>query len=121
MEKAGSGTWGSGTNGEVLAVRELAGVTLIELVAALAILGTTVAITGLGIASLEAPASARLTSQLELARRRAADTGSPVTVTVGGKTVRFAPDGSAAGGPLVADSLVIVIEPLTGAAHVRAP
>ncbi len=120
MGKTGSGTWGSGTIGAQVAIHLQTGVTLIELVVALAILGITLAVTGLGIASLEAPRSAKLMGALELARRRAADTGSPATVTVGGKTVRFAPDGSAAGGPLIAESLVIVIEPLTGATHVRA-
>jgi prepilin-type N-terminal cleavage/methylation domain-containing protein len=103
------------------AIAARVGVTLIELVVALAILGTTLAIAGLGIASLEAPAGARLTSELELGRQRAAESGAPVTVTVGGKAVRFAPDGSASGGPLVAESLVIEVEPLTGAMHVRAP
>jgi prepilin-type N-terminal cleavage/methylation domain-containing protein len=121
-----SGTSGRSPMRRTLGTREPEGpyprgVTLIELVVALAILGTTLAIAGLGIASLEAPASSRLTSDLALARRRAAESGAPVTVTVAGKAVRFAPDGSAAGGPLVVESLVIVIEPLTGAVHVRAP
>jgi prepilin-type N-terminal cleavage/methylation domain-containing protein len=114
------GKTGTGTSGDILAIGARAGVTLIELVVALAILGLTLAVAGLGITSLQAPRSAALMGELELARRRAAETGAPATVAVGGKTVRFAPDGSALGGPLVAESLVIVVEPLTGAMHVRA-
>jgi type II secretory pathway pseudopilin PulG len=97
-----------------MAMRTRVGVTLVELVVTLGILGLTLAVTGLGIRSLAPTADAIALRELENARRAAIETGTSTTVEGGGRFVRFAPDGSAAGGPIVTDSLVLFVDPLTG-------
>ncbi len=114
MRDKGSGTWGSGTHGGTSAMDARGGVTLIELVVALAILGLTLAITGLGVRSLAPTSDAIALREIEAARRAAIESGTATTVSGGGRFVRFAPDGSAAGGPIVTDSLVLFVDPLTG-------
>ena len=115
MGKTGSGTWGSGTNGDISAIGVRAGVTLIELIVALAILGVALAVSGLSVRSLAPTPESRALRALESARRQAIETGAPATVLRDGRTVRFAPDGSAAGGPILTDSLVLFVDPMTGA------
>lgn len=98
----------------VASCRKLRGVTLLELAVALAILGAALAVAGLGVRSLELPRAARIAGDIELARARAASTGVVTTVSINGRSVRFAPDGSATGGPIVLDSLVFFVDPITG-------
>jgi hypothetical protein len=92
-------------------------VTLVELVVALAILGVTLAMAGLGVRSLEPPPGSRVARAIDAARERAILTGAPTVYALDGRAVRFAADGSATGGPIVADSLVFLVDPLTGAVH----
>jgi hypothetical protein len=87
----------------------------VELVVALAVLGTSVAVVGLAIRSLQPPSSASAAlAAMASARERAILTGQPVVYTLDGQSVRFAPDGSAGGGPLLTDSLVLFVDRLTG-------
>jgi prepilin-type N-terminal cleavage/methylation domain-containing protein len=95
------------------------GATLVELMAALAVLATGLTVVGLSVRSLELPQEAGLVRELADARRRAILSGQPVTVSRDGRSVRFAPDGSGAGGPLVTDSVFLVVDRLTGAVRVR--
>jgi prepilin-type N-terminal cleavage/methylation domain-containing protein len=100
--------------------RTVLGVTLIELVVALAILGTTLGVAGLALRSLAPTVESEALHALEAARRQAIESGVSTTVSRDGRAVRFAPDGSAAGGPIVTDSLVLFVDPLTGAVHAAA-
>lgn len=115
MGRQGGSTRGSSTHGGSPALGARVGVTLIELVIALGMLGLALAVTGLGVRSLEPTPEALALRELESARRQAIETGAATTVSGGGYAVRFAPDGSAAGGPIVTDSLVLFVDPLTGA------
>lgn len=93
------------------------GTTLLELVVALAILGTALGVVGLGVRAVTPPAEAEVLGALRAVRERAIQTGAPVTFTGSGSAVRFAPDGSATGGPVLADSATYVVDPLTGMAR----
>ncbi len=93
------------------------GTTLLELVVALAVLGTALGVVGLGVRAVTSPAEAELLGAIRAARERAIQTGAPVTFTGSGSAVRFAPDGSATGGPVVADSVAYMVDPLTGMAR----
>lgn len=99
--------------------RTARGVTLVELLVTLAILGVTLAVAGLGVRSLRAPPVAAAMAEIARARQHAAVTGRSTAVTLGRRSVRFAPDGSASGGPIVTDSLVLCVEALTGAVRAR--
>lgn len=90
------------------------GTTLLELVVALAILGTALGVVGLGVRAVTPPAEAEVLGAIRAARERAIQVGVPVTFTAPGSAVRFAPDGSATGGSIVADSATYVVDPLTG-------
>lgn len=96
------------------------GVTLLELAVALALLGLTLAVAGLTARSPARTPEALALRALESARREAIESGVSVTVSRDGRIVRFAPDGSAAGGPILTDSLVLFVDPLTGAVHAAA-
>jgi prepilin-type N-terminal cleavage/methylation domain-containing protein len=90
------------------------GVTLIELLVALAVLAVALSVTGLAVRSLEPSAEWDLLRSIESARARAIASGRPVVLDVDGRAIRFAPDGSALGGPLLTDSLVVGVDALTG-------
>lgn len=98
--------------------RIVRGATLVELTVALAIMGTTLAVVGLGMRGMRPAPEARVMAEIALARQQAVLSGRTTTVALGGRAVRFAPDGSATGGPLVTDSLVFHVDPLTGAIRV---
>ena len=93
------------------------GVTLIELVVALALLGLILGISGLALASLQAPRESERVRALSRARSEAIRTGRPVRTAVSTDTaanyalrtthlVLFLPDGRAIGPG---------VDPLTGA------
>ena len=90
-----------------------AGVTLIELAVALAILGVALAVTGLAVRSMPEPDAAQLrAAQLDAARRRALAERRPVPVAIADsgavlRAVAF-PDGR-----LVADG-GLGVDPLSG-------
>jgi prepilin-type N-terminal cleavage/methylation domain-containing protein len=90
------------------------GVTLVELLVVLTILGLILAISGVALASLRAPREAALVRALREARAKAIRTGKPVRVVLDSPTVQqpnrltafLLPDGRAIGPGL---------DPLTGA------
>ena len=78
---------------EPCAVRREQGVTLVELLVVLTILGLVLGITGLAMASLTATRESRLVTDLRKARADAIQSGAPCTA----HGVRFLPDGRAIG------------------------
>jgi prepilin-type N-terminal cleavage/methylation domain-containing protein len=90
------------------------GVTLVELVVALAVIGVGLGVAGLAVRALEAGPEAQVLRTIDSVRARAIATGEPVVAEIGGRAVRFAPDGSALGGPLVKGSFIVRVDPLTG-------
>lgn len=82
------------------------GVTLIELLMALTLLGLLGTLAALAFGELRGHAPSSLLAQLERARASAIRGGVPVTLRLGGDTVvRFLPDGRAVGP---------AVDPLTG-------
>ena len=82
-------------------VRGARGVTLVELLAVLTVLGLTLGVSGLALASLRAPRESELVMELRQARADAIRAGAPRT----SHQIRFLPDGRAIGPS---------IDPLTG-------
>ena len=80
------------------------GVTLLELIVALALFGLILGVTGLALASLQPAKPADAIRARERARAEAIRIGSPVR----GDSVLFLPDGRALGPN---------VDPLTGAVH----
>ena len=80
------------------------GVTLLELIVVLAILGVILAVTGLALGALKRPREAQELTELREARAEAIHVGAPRTA----HGVRFLPDGRAIGPN---------VNPLTGAPH----
>lgn len=87
-------------------VRGTWGITLVEVLVALTILGLFLGITGFALASLEPPRESQQLSDLRRARIEAIQSGTPRTTY----HVRFLPDGRAIGPD---------VHPLTGTAHAR--
>jgi prepilin-type N-terminal cleavage/methylation domain-containing protein len=75
------------------AVRRAQGVTLLELLVVLTVLGVVLGVTGLAIASLHAPRESDEVVDLRRARSEAIHAGAPRTA----HGVRFLPDGRAIG------------------------
>ncbi|PYO69944.1 MAG: hypothetical protein DMD69_01310 [Gemmatimonadetes bacterium] len=92
------------------------GVTLMELLAVLLILGLLVGVSGLALGALRSPRVAKSVRALEAARTKAIRTGNAALVRVDSVAVSFLPDGSSSGGTIV-DGVVVVVDPLTGAVH----
>ena len=84
------------------------GVTLVELLVVLAVVGIIAAVSGVGLATLRAPTGAARHTAVETARTRAILFGEAVVVVVDSASVRLLPDGRVIGAPLGVD-------PLTGA------
>jgi prepilin-type N-terminal cleavage/methylation domain-containing protein len=82
------------------------GVTLVELVVVLAILGLVLGVSGLALASLRKPAQSAEIQNLARARAEAIQDGEPVARD----SVLFLPDGRAIG---------VSVDYLTGAPHAR--
>jgi prepilin-type N-terminal cleavage/methylation domain-containing protein len=93
------------------------GVTLVELIVALGLLGLILGISGLALGSLRTRPASGVIQQLEAARAEALRTGRPVVVRLDTVAVRFAPDGSSSGGAITTGGLSITVDPLTGAVH----
>ena len=83
------------------AVRDTRGVTLLELLVVLTVLGVLLGVTGLAIGSLQAPQESEEIAELRRAHAEAIHSGTPRTA----HGVRFLPDGRAIGPN---------IDPLTG-------
>ncbi len=91
-----------------------AGLTLVELIIVIAILGVLVGVAGVTFTSLRPPTEARVLSVLRAARSEAIRSGRPTVSHVGELTVRFLPDGSSSGGRVELDGHTFVIDPLSG-------
>lgn len=94
-----------------------AGVTLLELLLALVLLGLLTAMAGVSGASLSEPPVAATVQALQRARATALTRGQPVSWTDGTVTIRFLPDGSSSGGWVQAEGLRLWVDPLTGGVH----
>lgn len=90
------------------------GFTLVELLAVLAILGVGAGVAALALPSLQPPRGSAVLTSLAAARAEAVRSGHAVVWRRDTVVVRFLPDGSSSGGHIPADSLVIVVDPLTG-------
>ena len=88
------------------AVRGTRGVTLLELLVVLTVLGVILGVTGLAIASLQTPRESEEILDLKRARVEAIHSGAPRTMY----RVRFLPDGRAIGPG---------VHPLTGEPHAK--
>ncbi len=102
---------GSGERFAPLWAKERRGVTLVELMVALALLGLILGISTLAVASLRPPAGSEIKQAVQRARAEAIRTGVPVSTARYHSplpTVLFLPDGRAVG---------INVDPLTGAFH----
>ena len=74
------------------------GITLVELIVVLAVLGVIAAVSTLAVSSLRRPAAATSTEVLRRARTTAIRQGRAVTISgQNGTTIRFLPDGRAIG------------------------
>lgn len=82
------------------------GVTLVELLVVLALLGLVLGVSGLALASLREPSEGVDINAMRQARTQAVETGAPRTA----HGVLFLPDGRAVGAQ---------VDPLTGAIHAR--
>jgi prepilin-type N-terminal cleavage/methylation domain-containing protein len=89
-----------------------AGITLVELLVALVIVGLLAAIGTVSVTSLRPPLEAARLDTLRSARVRAIRTGAPVMLMLDSLPIRFLPDGRVLGGPL---------DPLSGAWHYDTP
>lgn len=89
----------------------MVGVTLLELLVTLVVLGVLVSVSGVAVATLASPGTPPAVRDLQTARATAIRTGKPVSLHLDSLTVRFFPDGRAVG---------TGVDPLTGdvdAAH----
>ena len=86
------------------------GVTLVELLVVLVLLGLLFAVSGLALASLSPPRDSARVRALAAARAKAIRAGVPVSLNDSASTVLFLPDGRALGPG---------VDPLTGAPNAR--
>ena len=89
-------------------VGQSAGITLVELLVVLVLLGLLTTLGAVSVMSLRPPPQAARLDSLRAARAESIRTGVPVMRTFDSVPIRFLPDGRALGGPL---------DPLTGAWH----
>jgi prepilin-type N-terminal cleavage/methylation domain-containing protein len=90
------------------------GFSLLEMIAALAVLAVGLGVSALALPALRTEPTAEPLRVLRQARTQALMTGRPVTVRVGRQAVLFGADGSASTSRLGADSLRLHVDPLTG-------
>lgn len=88
------------------------GFTLVEVIVVIAILGITLGVSGLALASLKAPRESEVVRQLRRSRENAILSGIPIHTVMNHAPrtthVLFLPDGRAVG---------LGVDPLTGAIH----
>lgn len=89
------------------------GVTLVEMIVALAILGVVMGLTAVAVRPVAALDADSVAVRLSDAHEVAVRTGVPVVLAVGGQTVRFLPDGSSSGGMLRVGDAAYLMDPLT--------
>lgn len=94
------------------------GFTMVELIATLAILGVTAAVTTVSVGSLRVLPRGRALDRIEAARRTAIMTGTATRVAGDSAcALLFLPDGSAVGARCTVDSTAFSVDPLSGAVH----
>jgi prepilin-type N-terminal cleavage/methylation domain-containing protein len=93
------------------------GFTLVELLATLAILGLGAGVAALALPSLRPAPGSEVLRSLDSARTAAVRSGRAVVWRQDTVAVRFLPDGSSSGGSIRLDTLMITVDPLTGAAR----
>jgi prepilin-type N-terminal cleavage/methylation domain-containing protein len=96
------------------------GVTLLELVVALAVAGLSLGVAALAVRILKPQAETAALGELREVRERAIISGRPQPFATSRDTVWFRPDGSATGGPVVLDSVVVFVDGVTGELNVAA-
>ena len=94
-----------------------AGVTLVELIAALTVLTLGMAVAALALGGLRPSAEGRVVAELNAMRSRAIASGTAMIWRSGRSAVRFSPDGSSGGGTVVVDGRRIRVDPFTGHSH----
>ncbi len=95
------------------------GLTLLELIVSLAIIGLIAGLSGLAWRqSMASPSAAALRAVLD-ARESAIRFGKPTVWHSGSVVIRFLPDGSSNGGRLTADGVTIVVDPLSGTVRAK--
>jgi prepilin-type N-terminal cleavage/methylation domain-containing protein len=90
------------------------GVTLVELMATVVLLGVLCAFTSVAVASLRPGETLTPFGVLQKTRARAIQTGRPALWEQLDQRVLFLPDGSSGGGSVVIAGRTVVIDPLTG-------
>jgi prepilin-type N-terminal cleavage/methylation domain-containing protein len=93
------------------------GYTLVELMLVLAVMAATAGVSAVAWRRPEGPLE-RVIRELHMARARAVETAEPVVWRSHGSIVRFLPDGSAAGGPIMLGATVVRVDPLSGVIRV---
>ncbi len=91
------------------------GFTLVELLAALVMLGLVAGAAGVSLASLRAPPTSDIVRTLRAARAEAIRAGEATAWSHGPTVVRFYADGSSSGGRVTVEGRTVAIDPLTGA------
>lgn len=94
-----------------------AGVTLLELLLVVVLIGLLSTLAGVSLASLRPSATGRVLEALEQARADALAGGQAVTWSDHSVTIRFLPDGSSSGGWVQAEGVRLWVDPLTGGVH----
>lgn len=95
------------------------GVTLVELLVVLALLGVLTGLAGVTLGSLRAPPVSEPLGELQAARAAAVRTGRPTEWSHETTAIRFRPDGSSSGGIVLVDGVTIRIDPVTGVARLE--
>lgn len=95
------------------------GVTLLELMVALALLALLLGVSGLAFRVLDPPAASLALRQLAATRDSAIATGQTRIWIGDSTTVRVEPDGSSSGGSVTIDGISYAIDPVTGAIRER--
>lgn len=93
------------------------GVTLIEMMVALTVLGLATAVAGLALVGLRPVPDAGPVSALIATRDEAIRSGRPLIWGQDTVAVRFLPDGSSSGGRIALENGTVVVDPLTGRVH----
>jgi len=95
------------------------GFTLVEMVAALAILALMTGVTVMAWQRVPATRVAAVIQALDSARTEAIESGRSGVWHSGRATVRFRPDGSSSGGSVPVGTDTITVDELTGVTRVR--
>lgn len=93
------------------------GFTLAELLVVIGVLGLLASVVTVGAWSLRPSQSAEVVASLRRARAEAVRSARAVAWRADSTRMLFFPDGSSSGGRLARDSIEVLVDPLSGAAH----